>query len=227
MAIKWQHCRIAIPFAALLSMFSGVLSAETKAEAITLRADNFEHIQFEKINANQITYQDQQLQIDVDNSASILMLPFDNIKPLNKVSFEWRSESGPLAKDSQHELKRSGDDAIFKLGLLLASDDDLLNPFVPSWLKQVREQLKYPSEEMIYLVVGARHAPGERWISPYNKRITMVSVASQETGSGWRKSSFQSERPLDVVALWLMADGDNTHSSFRVVIKNIVLEKRD
>lgn len=224
MVIKKQRCRIVITFVVFLSMFSGALSAETQAEAFSLQADKLEHIQFEKIKPNRITYQGQQLQIDVDNSASILMLSFDTIKPLNKISFEWRSESGPLAKDSQHELKRSGDDAIFKLGLLLASDDDLLNPFVPSWLKQVREQLKYPSEEMIYLVVGARHTPGERWISPYNKRITMVSVASQEMDSGWQRSNFQPEQPLNVVALWLMADGDNTHSAFSVAVKNIVLE---
>lgn len=227
MDIKKPHFCIAITSAVLLSMFSGALSAETLEETVSLQADKLEHIQFGKIKANRVTYRNQHLQIDVDNSASILMLSFDVIKPLNKVSFEWRSESGPLAKDSQHELKRSGDDAIFKLGLLLASDEDLLNPFIPPWLKQVREQLKHPSEEMIYLVVGARHTPGERWVSPYNRRVTMVSVASQETGSGWQKSTFRSEQPLDVVALWLMADGDNTHSAFSVAVKNIVLEKRD
>jgi len=148
-------------------VFSNALFAEIHAESVSLQAENIEHIQFKKIKANRITYQDQQLRIDVDDSASILMLPFETIKPLNKVSFEWRSESGPLTKDSQHELKRSGDDAVFKLGLLLASDDDSINPFVPPWLKRVRELLKFPSEEMIYLVAGARHAPGERWTSPY------------------------------------------------------------
>lgn len=227
MAIRRKYCRITLAFAVFLSVFSNTLFAETHAESVSLQAENFEHIQFKKIKANRVTYQDQQLQINVDDSASILMLPFETIKPINKVSFEWRSEGGPLTKDSQHELKRSGDDAVFKLGLLLASDDDSINPFVPPWLKQVREQLKFPSEEMIYLVADARHVPGERWTSPYNRRITMISVASRDTGSGWRQSTFQSEQPLDVVALWLMADGDNTHAAFSVAIKNIVLEKSD
>lgn len=214
-----------VPFAVMMLSQTNVLSAATSTEVISLQVDSFEHIQFKKIKANHVSYQEELVQIDVDDSASILMLPFETVKPINKVSFEWRSEGRPLVKDSQHELKRSGDDAVFKLGLLLQTDDESINPFAPSWLKQVRELLTFPSEEMIYLVVGAKHPAGERWISPYNKRVTMISVASKDVGDGWRQSSYQFEQPQDVVALWLMADGDNTHSAFTVSIKNIVLEK--
>jgi hypothetical protein len=227
MIIKSNHCYISVAFTVMLLLYTDTIFAVSPAEVISLQADKLEHIQFKKITANRISYQDQQLQIDVDNSASILMLPFDTVKQIDQVTFEWRSESGPLSKDLQHELERSGDDAVFKLGLLLKSDNDSINPFVPAWLKRVRELLKYPSEEMIYLVAGARHPAGERWLSPYNKRITMVSVASRDIGSGWRQSTFQSEQPLKVVALWLMADGDNTHAEFGVTIRNIVLKKSD
>lgn len=216
-----------VPFAVMILSQTNVLSAATSTEVISLQVDSFEHIQFKKIKANHVAYQEELVQIDVDDSASILMLPFETVKPINKVSFEWRSEGRPRVKDSQHELKRNGDDAVFKLGLLLKSDDDSINPFVPPWLKQVRELLTFPSEEMIYLVVDARHTSGQRWISPYNQRITMISVASREDESGWRQASYQFEQPQDVVALWLMADGDNTHSTFNVSIKNIVLEKND
>ena len=78
---------------------------------------------------------------------------------------------------------------------------------------------------MIYLVVDAKHKPNERWLSPYNRRITMISVASQKDESGWQQASFQFDDDQQVVALWLMADGDNTQASFSVSIKNIVLEK--
>ena len=225
--IKRNPCFIAVVFVVIILLPTDTLFAATPAEAILLQADNLTHIQFRKIKANRITYQKQKLQIDVDDSASILMLPFEAVEPVSKVSFEWRNEGRPLVKDSQHELERSGDDAVFKLGLLLKSDDNAINPFVPPWLKQVRELLTFPSEEMVYLVVDARHTSGQRWISPYNQRITMISVASREDESGWRQASYQFEQPQDVVALWLMADGDNTHSTFNVSIKNIVLEKND
>ncbi len=226
MGMKINSCYFFVIFSVIILLHVSTLFAATPVEAISLQANNFEHIQFKKITANRVTFQKQQLHIDVDNSASILMLPFETVKLINKVSFEWRSDGGPLIKNARHELERNGDDAVFKLGLLLQSDDESINPFVPPWLKQVRELLTFPSEEMIYLVAGAKHAAGERWISPYNKRVTMISVVSRDDGSGWQRASYQFEQAPNVVALWLMADGDNTHAAFTVIIKNIVLEKK-
>lgn len=206
-------------------LYADVLLSEQTTEVVSLQKDDFEHIQFKRIKANNFSYQNQQLRIDVDDSASILMLPFETVKPVYKVSFQWRSEGVPLIKDAEHELERSGDDAVFKLGLLLKADDESLNPFIASWLRKVRKQLHFPSENMIYLVVDAKHKPNEQWLSPYNKRITMISVASQKDESDWQQASYQFDSAQQVVALWLMADGDNTHASFSVSVKNIVLEK--
>lgn len=224
MGIIISPCFISVPFAAAILLHASVSFARQATEVVSLQAENFEHIQFKKIQASKHSYDKGVLKIEVDDSASFLMLPFDTVKNIKKVSFEWRSEGAPLIKNAQHELKRSGDDAVFKLGILLKSNDESINPFVPSWLKQVRQQLKFPSEEMIYLVAAAKHAPGEHWVNPYNKRITMISVASQGDESGWQKSSYMFDKSQDAVALWLMADGDNTHATFNVSIRNIVLE---
>lgn len=205
-------------------LYASVLLSEQTAEVVSLQEDALEHIQFKKIKANNFSYRDKQLQIEVDDSASILMLPFKTVKPVSRVSFQWRSEGTPFIRDAQHESERSGDDAVFKLGLLLQAEDDFFNPFAASWLKQVKEKLHYPSENMIYLVANAKHKPNESWLSPYNKRVMMVSVAGQSDDAGWQQASYQFENAQQVVALWLMADGDNTHTSFNVSIKNIVLQ---
>ncbi len=39
---------------------------------------------------------------------------------------------------------------------------------MPACMKRVDTLLSLPSEDMIYLVVGAKHAAGKRWINPYN-----------------------------------------------------------
>ena len=200
------------------------LSAETSAEVISLQADNFEHITFRRIKANHYTYHEQQLQIEVDHSASLLMRPFEAVRKISQVSFSWRSEGRPQLKNAQHEEQRAGDDAVFKLGLLLKSDDSLPNPFLPSWMKRVEKLLTFPSENMIYLVVDGKHAAGEQWDNPYNKRVTMIAIDSVNDKQAWQQSSYRFEMPLDVVALWLMADGDNTDSKFTAHIKNIKIE---
>jgi len=205
-------------------LHAGNLHSEAQREVIPLHDGIFEHITFRKIKANRYSYNDQQLHIDVDESASFLMLPFDSIKKISSVSFEWRSDGVPLVEDLKHEKERSGDDAVFKIGLLLKTDDSLPNPFFSSWIKQVDTLLNFPSDQMVYLVPNAQHPAGEQWVNPYNKRITMISVRSRDGKSGWQLSSHRFEQPLDVVAIWLMADGDNTKSKFFSYVKNIKIE---
>lgn len=194
------------------------------AETILLQAEDFEHIQFKKITASNYTFHQQILQIDVDKSASFLMLPFDAVKTIHRVSFEWRSNGEPQIESAQQEEQRKGDDAVFKLGLLLKSDDAILNPFLPPWMKRVEALLKYPSENMINLVAAAKHQTGEQWPNPYNKRVTTIAVGSVSSGQGWNEARYQFVQPVEVVGLWLMADGDNTESSFTAYIKNIRIE---
>lgn len=49
-------------------------------------------------------------------------------------------------------------------------------------------------------------------------------MPSNRLENGWQQASYRFDEPQAVVALWLMADGDNTQSSFRVEIRDIVLE---
>ncbi|NOQ89996.1 MAG: DUF3047 domain-containing protein [Gammaproteobacteria bacterium] len=210
----------------LLSEVSGSesLGSESSEKAILLNADNFEHIEFKRIKSSDYTYQGQQLRVAVDGGASFLMQAFDHVRLVSKVSFEWRSEGLPQTIDAKQEEKRAGDDAVFKLGLLLESDDSSLNPFLPSWMKRVEALLKHPSEDMIYLVAGAKHKPGIQWLNPYNKRVLMIAVDSIKDQHGWQQSSYHFDVPVKVVAIWLMSDGDNTGSQFTAHIKNISIE---
>jgi hypothetical protein len=205
-------------------LYANTLFAEAKAEKISLQAEDFEHIQFKKITASRYTFHDQLLQIDVDESASFLMLPFTAVKKINRVSFEWRSVGLPRLESAHHEEQRKGDDAVFKLGILLKADDSLINPFLPSWMKHVEALLKFPSENMINLVAASHHAPGEQWPNPYNKRVTTIAIGSVEKDQGWMQAAYQFEQPVDAVGLWLMADGDNTHSKFTTYVRNIRIE---
>ncbi len=201
-----------------------MIFAEESDNAILLQTSSFEHIKFKKVKPNHHLFINQQLQINVNESASFLMQAFDHTQSVRRVSFEWRSDNLPRIINAQHEKQRSGDDAVFKLGLLLKTEESLSNPFIPKWMQQVESLLKFPSEDMIYLVANAKHKIGELWANPYNKRVTMISISSYVDQQGWNHASYQFESPVNVVALWLMSDGDNTNSSFTTRIKNIFIE---
>jgi hypothetical protein len=222
--MKRTPSAVVVQLIAFSLLYANTLFTEAKAEKVSLQADGFEHIQFKKIKASRYVFHEQLLQIDVDESASFLMLPFATVKKINRVSFEWRSDGRPRIESAHHEEQRNGDDAVFKLGLLLKADDSLINPFIPSWMKRVEALLKFPSENMINLVVASKHAPGEQWPNPYNKRVSTIAIASVEEDQGWMQATYQFDQPVDIVGLWLMADGDNTHSKFTTYIRNIRLE---
>ena len=182
-----------------------------------------QHIEFSRIPANLVKIEDGAVTFSVMKSASFLMQGFDRVMPVKQVDMSWRSEGVPAVQDAGKEKQKAGDDAVVKLGLLLKADQERFNPFLPAWMKQVRDKLSYPSEMMIYLVADSRHDAGLRWSNPYNERATMVSMTDEPSGDGWYRSKVAFDEPVEVVAVWLMSDGDNTGSSFVTTVREIVL----
>lgn len=196
------------------------------ADAPLVRLDEkaFEHIRFKRITPSQYSFREDVMTINVDKSASFLMQAFDEVKPISSVSIEWQTEGRLLLDDSDQEKTRHGDDAVFKIGLLLKGEEHFENPIAPKWIKQVRSLLSEPSDEMIYLVVDSKHPEATSWVNPYNSKVTMISMHDDTNGEGWNRSYYQFEEPVEVVAIWLMADGDNTKSVFRSRVRNITLQ---
>lgn len=193
---------------------------------IALTSGNFEHIQFSRKTPNSYRYQDDVLVIDVNNSASFLMQAFGKVKHVEAVSFEWQSKGRPAIESIEQEKQRSGDDAIFKLGLLIETREAPDEFFLPAWMRRVDALLKFPSEKMFFLVAGAKHAAGQIWAGPYNRRMTMIAMSESELDQGWHAARYQFSEPVRVVAIWLMADGDDTHSAFTVSVRDIRLVEK-
>ena len=219
---RWNPYVLSLQIVILLQ--SNCLYAVSMEGVLDLKADNFEHIEFKKIKKSHYSFRDQQLQVDVEGSASFLMKSFDSVRKVRQVSFKWRKNGEPKIKVAQHEELKQGDDAVFKLGLLLEGSGSFFNPFVPAWVKRVEGLLKYPSEDMIYLVADSKHVPGQRWFNPYNERVTMIAIDSVDDTNNWQRSSYYFDSPVNVVGIWLMSDGDNTDSSFTVNVKDIKLK---
>lgn len=144
---------------------------------------------------------------------------------MHTVRFDWQLESGTLnLRDAAQEAQRAGDDSLFKLGLMLVGPPQQTVLFAPDWLQQVNAALAFPSEMIIYVVANARHAAGEHWPNPYNKRVEMIAAQDRKLEAGWSEAKHVFATPVSVVGLWLMADGDNSQSSFKLRVKNIRLE---
>jgi len=210
-----------LPLLALLLLFS----AQSNAENITPGQYAFEHIHFKRIKPNIVTFDQNVIRFDVNKSASFLLLAFDDIKPVHRVSFEWKAD-GMLNKDSvEQEKTRKGDAAWIRVGLMISGEPEPVpEALLPRWTRQVRQTLRHPSDRMLYLIPGARHAPGTTWKSPYSSNIDMISVASTDTDNNWQRVDHEFSETRQIAGLWIMADGDNTDSIFSSQLKNLVIE---
>ncbi len=202
-----------------------LFSPASDAEPITPDNHVFEHIHFKRIKPNIVSFNNDEIQFDVNKSASFLLLAFADIKTVRKVSFAWQA-SGMLNKNSvEQEKTRKGDDAWIRVGLILSGEPEWVpDALLPRWSRQVKNTLRYPSDSMLYLIPGARHAPGASWKSPFSPHIDMVSVASTGMDDGWQRVDHEFSEPLRAVGLWIMADGDNTGSIFSSRLRNLVID---
>ena len=197
---------------------------ELKAGLIIFDQHNFRHIQFKRITPNTVNYTTERIIFQVNQTASFLVCPFDSIYSISHVSFQWKA-AGQLKKLSvEHEASREGDDAWIRVGLILKSESEFVDPIGPRWIRQTMETLKFPADNMIFLIPEAKHAPGEIWLNPYSRRVKMIALGSTGHPDGWRTSEYYFATPKKTVGILLMADGDNTKSAFTSEIKNLFIK---
>ncbi len=186
----------------------------------------YRHVTFDDIPPSSYEVDaDGTLTADVDRSSSFLLIPFDRVVTVDTVTWEWQSDGRPDLQSAAHEESKSGDDALLRIGLLVQGDEPSRIPwFLPAWIRQVREDLEPETTgSMLFLVSGGLHAAGETWVSPYADTIRHLAVAGIPSADGWRRSRATLPEPLDVVGLWLMADGDDTEAGFRTRLRRLEL----
>jgi hypothetical protein len=195
------------------------------AEPVVVDVHSAEHIHFKRIKPNIVSFDNGVVRFRVNNSASFLLLAFEDIRNVNSVSFQWKASGEMNINSVQHEKSRKGDDAWLRVGLILEGEPaHVPEPLLPRWMQQVRKTLRYPSNRMVYLVPGALHAPGTSWRSPFSDDVDMVSVSSSPASNGWKQAEYVFPEAQRTVGLWIMADGDNTNSIFSSELRQLVID---
>ncbi|MEZ4744088.1 MAG: DUF3047 domain-containing protein [Bdellovibrionota bacterium] len=191
---------------------------------ILLDKHNFKDITFKNIPPTTYEWQSNKLVATVKSSSSSIVIPFKDILKLTSIAFEWKSKGTLKIKNTALEKTKSGDDSLFKIGLLYYSKNSSTIPFfAPNWIKMLSTSLHHPTDHMTYLIVGAKNKPGTTWVNPYSDKILNHAVASTSLGQ-WEHTVIHWKNAQEIVGLWIQADGDNTNSSFISELRNLKLE---
>ncbi|MGH8225863.1 MAG: DUF3047 domain-containing protein [Gammaproteobacteria bacterium] len=161
--------------------------------------------------------------LTVMNSSSFRVYAFKHPVTVSGIGWVMRYRGLPAVANKEDETSKSGDDFVLRIGLIMAGDHRGVSIFAPGWVKHVAKILKAPAGKVVYLVASRYHAAGATWPSPYSGHLSYVSVAElkNNTNRNWFDVNYTLPIPTRVVGLWLMADGDNTHSDFTAEISRL------
>lgn len=199
-----------------------------ESQPLNLNVTEYGDIRFDDIPITKFTSKDNVLTMEVEKSSSAKILPFTTIRSVKTVTFDWRSSGEIKMPAGLDEKSKKADDAYFRLGLVIHGEKPFIPFFASAWIKKIAKIMKYPSDKMIYLIPRKTQRKPRKWLSPYSDSIENIAVDCTKVlkTDGWLQCGYEFNSLQKVVGIWLMADGDNTQSVFRTVVKNLVLSDK-
>ncbi len=189
--------------------------------------DGWKELGFNKIPQNTVSVTtNKTIKIDVNQSASPLIYKLSDIKKVSALSAKW-SATGELAKLNSSTFP---EDFLMRIGLVAKGDQRL------SWFQKkiaanwVLELFSLAPANIgldkiyFYNIATSKELVGQKRQHPKSDLMLEEVIASfPETKSITHKLT----KPLDVVALWISVDGDDTKSKFSTTIEELILEVLD
>ena len=189
------------------------------------KSDQWTEVSYKKIPGNRISYLKEGIKINIEKSASPLVfrLPKTVSVQAAHLTLEFQGDLPP-AND------RWSEDAPFRIGFV-APGQNTLSEFkrwmAPPWVKQLFDLApKGQGIDKIYFLnldTQPSHM-GQSRAHPHSKLLQEKVVGIIENSKSTYNLNYRWDRPQPTAALWISPDGDDTKSSFSVLIKKIELD---
>ncbi len=197
--------------------------------AVPLGSDQgWEVLRFSRIPANNATFSEAGLRIEVKRSASPLIYRLPTPRRLQRLRAHGRLE-GRLEVTADRQGQKGFDDYALRLGVVEAGPRRLgffERTFAADWVRKLYS-LAPPGTgisqvRFFNLGVDPRQIGQQRW-HPLSALLheTVIEVPRAD---GTFALEVPFEPPIETMALWIAVDGDDTGSSFTLVIEAIELE---
>ena len=189
---------------------------------------NWQLLEYNNLDANQVTFTDQGMTVTVNQSASPIIYPLDNPKTVTGVTVTGNlSNLLNLPADSQGQ--KGNDDFSLRIGLVVAGDKTLNGVqklFSAKWVKTLFDLApEGAGVDRIYFLnaVQNENILGQQRQHPLSDLIYENNVWLLDK-TGDFSLTYKLENPEKVVAVWLSIDGDDTQSKYTTTIKNLRLD---
>ena len=185
---------------------------------------------FKKIPTNAVSYSSTGLKVEVKNSASPLVYKLDKFYKISGFEVILKIE-GDLKNDPPEKIFE--EDSLFRLGLVVEGKQKLSavkKLFAPDWVKKLFALAPEGAglEKIYFFNVGRTPASlGIKRDHPKTDLMSEEVVAVRSKNASELKINYSLKTPVNIAALWLSIDGDDTKSSFTTNIEKINLITAD
>ena len=200
------------------------------AAAVTLplqQMDQWQVLEYRKIEANQVSFEATGMAVDVTSSASPIIYPLAEPVIVKGIEVSGRL-SKLLAVDPALQGDDEHDDFALKIGLVVAGDQTLggmQKLFSPDWVVTLFELAPEGTGidhiHFLTAVQGPERLQQQR-VHPLSELIREHNVWLLDKPGAF-SLTHRLDAPLQVVAVWLSIDGDNSQSSFRTHLEQLRL----
>lgn len=183
---------------------------------------------YSKLKNNEVTFLNDTLSIKVDSSASPIIYTLEKTGKYSGFNIKGNFLGLPKFSDYSMQGKKGFDDYPLRVGFIIKGEtrpNYFQKLLFPEWLKKIYSTL--PSDSGIKLVEF--YNVTQNPLSLNTSRIHPASSLLKENYFAVVKeaSSFDYKvvfkEPMNVSAVWLSVDGDDTRSQYEVVINNFSL----
>ncbi|MGV3756035.1 MAG: hypothetical protein ACO1QS_11685 [Verrucomicrobiota bacterium] len=210
----------------ILSLSLAPVLMPTQLSLPLSKPDKWHLVVYDKLPANRLIHRSDYLEIQVNGSAGPILHVLPEIQRVKAIRVKGRYEGNlrmPVGKQGLKDF----DDYVLRVGLVEPGPhklNRLQRAAAPEWLKTVESLTQPYGVERVHFFNVAQEptAIGTHRIHPQSKLIEESIVAAV---SVQHRTDFEVElkTPSPTVAIWLSADGDDTGSSFKLVIEEIQL----
>lgn len=219
---------ITVVIAAVLT--GACAASQADSYEVTLQSENgWEIMTFSGTKANRVSFSERGMLIAVNQSASPLIFPLPAAKTIDEVSLQLEID-GYLDLDGSNQGEKDADDFIFRLGLVHAGErrlNFLQRSVAPAWIRRLYELA--PDDTGIshiefYNVYSDRQLAGKSRIHPRSDLMLENFISPRPVDGNQLAMRFKPESAKPVLAIWLSIDGDDTGSSYQILLKDLILK---
>jgi hypothetical protein len=190
--------------------------------------DKWELETYSSIPANDVDFSSEGIRIKVRKSASPLMYPLSQPGKISGFKISGEFYGLPQLPEVGRQGEKGADDYALRVGLIVPGTRQLSGwrKFVaPAWVKNLYQKMPQGMGLDAVHFFNITQNPSQvntSRVHPASELIREEFIA-QVSKKGTFQYEYQLKEPVSAVALWLAVDGDDTQSSYDVVISSLEL----